>query len=244
MIVLQALQLTKRYGSLTALDRADLQLRDGEIHGLIGPNGSGKSTLLKCIAGAVTPTSGTVLLGGRDVSREPPARRARLGLSLKFQITSVLPELSVYDNVLLSFQAADGFVALALSRTRDALDEAVMEMLQRFGLEDRWDQLAGTLPHGLQQWLEIALALARKPQVLLLDEPTAGMSPHERRATGALLRTLRQQQSLLIVEHDLEFVREICDSLTVLDQGRIVASGPAREVQDNPKVREVYLSHA
>jgi len=244
MHLLEARQVSKVYGTLTALDKADLVVRHQEFHGLIGPNGSGKTTLLKCIAGAEFPTSGAVLLAGDDITEAMPPERSRAGLSLKFQITSVLPQLSVYDNVLLALQAQDSILSLMLSRSRRALHEKAMHLLARFRLDDRRDELAAVLSHGQQQWLEIAMALAREPKVLLLDEPTAGMSPQERRATGELLAPIKQTCSLLIVEHDLDFIKDICDSLTVLDQGQVVASGPIHEVQNSSRVKEAYLSHA
>jgi ABC-type uncharacterized transport system ATPase subunit len=155
----------------------------------------------------------------------------------------VLPQLSVYDNVLLALQAQDSIFGLMLSRSRRALDEKAMHLLARFRLDARRDELAGVLSHGQQQWLEIAMALAREPKLLLLDEPTAGMSPQERRATGELLAPIKPTCSLLIVEHDLDFIKDICDCLTVLDQGQVVASGPIEEVQNSARVKEAYLSH-
>jgi ABC-type branched-subunit amino acid transport system ATPase component len=242
--LLEARGVTKIFGALTALDGADLTVKPNEVHGLIGPNGSGKSTLLKCIAGGWIPTSGTVTLAGRDITRATPPERAQAGLSIKFQITAVLPQLSVYDNVLLALQAGRGLADLLLSRSRRALDDTVMETLVRFRLAGRRDDLAAVLSHGEQQWLEIAMALSRKPKLLLLDEPTAGMSPQERRATGELVAPIKAQCSLLIVEHDLDFIKDICDSLTVLDQGKVIASGPIAEVQASDRVREAYLDHA
>ena len=234
----------KIYATLTALDSVDLDVAEKSFHGLIGPNGSGKSTLLKSIAGAELPTAGSIHFRGHDITRAAPAERSRAGMSLKFQITSILPALSVYDNVLLAVQAQDSMPALFLSRTRNPLHPRIMEMLLQFRLDTRADDLAGALSHGQQQWLEIAMALAREPRLLLLDEPTAGMSAQERRATGELLAPIRQRCSLLIVEHDLDFIRDICDTLTVLDQGRIVDSGPTQTVQNSARVKEVYLSHA
>jgi branched-chain amino acid transport system ATP-binding protein/urea transport system ATP-binding protein len=242
--LLEARGVTKTYGTLTALSNVDLLVREREFHGLIGPNGSGKSTLLKCIAGAEVATRGSIALGQRDITYATVPERSRAGLSLKFQITAVLAELSVYDNVLLALQAQESMPRLMLSRSRRALHERVMHLLSRFQLESRRDELAGVLSHGQQQWLEIATALAREPKLLLLDEPTAGMSPQERRATGELLLPIKDNCSLLIVEHDLDFIKDICDSLTVLDQGQVVASGPTRQVQNSERVREVYLSHA
>jgi urea transport system ATP-binding protein len=244
MNLLEARSVTKVYGALTALNGVDLTVREKEFHGLIGPNGSGKSTLLKCIAGAEIPNAGTIGFLGTDVSRGTPAERSRAGLSLKFQITSVLPELSVYDNILLAQQAQDSLATLLLSRSRRALDKQVTKTLAQFRLEHRKNDLAGVLSHGEQQWLEIAMALAGNPRLLLLDEPTAGMSARERHATGELLAPIKQICSLLIVEHDLDFIKDICDSLTVLDQGEVVASGPTAEVQNSEKVKEAYLSHA
>jgi branched-chain amino acid transport system ATP-binding protein len=244
MNLLEARNVTKVYGALTALNGVNLTVREKEFHGLIGPNGSGKSTLLKCIAGAEIPNAGTIGFLGADIGRAAPAERSRAGLSLKFQIASVLPELSVYDNILLALQAQDSLATLLFSGSRRALDKQVTKTLAQFRLASRMNDLAGALSHGEQQWLEIAMALAGEPKLLLLDEPTAGMSAQERRATGELLSPIKQVCSLLIVEHDLDFIRDICDSLTVLDQGQVVASGPASEVQNSEKVKEAYLSHA
>jgi branched-chain amino acid transport system ATP-binding protein len=244
MNLLEARNVTKIYGALTALNGVDLIVSKNQFHGLIGPNGSGKSTLLKCIAGAEISDAGNIEFLGQDIGRAPPAERARAGLSIKFQIASVLPELSVYDNILLAVQAQDSLAGLLFSRSRRALDKEVARTLEQFRLCTRKDDLAGVLSHGEQQWLEIAMALAGNPKLLLLDEPTAGMSSQERRATGELLTPIKQICSLLIVEHDLDFIKDICDSLTVLDQGQVVASGPTAQVQNSDKVREAYLSHA
>lgn len=244
MSLLEVSAVRKTFGALTALDGAGLIVREREFHGLIGPNGSGKSTLLKCIAGAEIANAGTIVFLGRDITRATPADRARAGMSLKFQITAVLPGLSVYDNVLLSLQAGDPMGPLMLSRSRARLHATILQTLARFRLDARSDELAGSLSHGQQQWLEIAMALARGPRLLLLDEPTAGMSPQERRATGELLAPIRASCSLLIVEHDLDFIKGVCDSLTVLDQGQVVASGRTAEVQNDARVKEAYLAHA
>lgn len=242
MSLLDVRGLTKVYGTLTALSDANMAVRDNEFHGLIGPNGSGKSTMLKCIAGAETATSGTVTLSGRDITRAAPPERSRAGMSIKFQITAILPQLSVYDNLLLALQAHDSMFTLITSGSRRALHDETMELLTRFRLVDQRDAMAGFLSHGQQQWLEIAMAISRKPKLLLLDEPTAGMSPQERRATGDLLAPLKAHCSLLIVEHDLDFIKDICDSLTVLDQGQVVASGVTSDVQNDPRVKEAYLA--
>jgi branched-chain amino acid transport system ATP-binding protein len=244
MLLLEAKDIVKIYGKLTALEGAALTVADNEFHGLIGPNGSGKSTLMKCVAGAERPTQGTITFAGKDITALTPAERARAGMSLKFQITSVLPALTLYDNILLALQAQTSLVSLVLSRTRDRLHEQVMALLAQFRLADRAQDAAATLSHGQQQWLEIAMALAGKPRLLLLDEPTGGMSLEERRVTGELLQPIKQHCSLVIVEHDLDFIRDICDRLTVLDQGHVLQTGTVAEIQSSKQVQEIYLRRA
>ena len=242
MALLEVAGVSKRFGELRALDGVNLEVEAGQIHGLIGPNGSGKSTLMKCIAGALAPDTGTIRFADRDLTRAAPSERARAGLSIKFQITSVLPALSVYDNVLLALQSRDSLDSLLRSTTRRARNEAVTAALERFRLRGRADHLAGALSHGEQQWLEIAMALATEPTLLLLDEPTAGMSLEERRLTGELLVPIKARCAILIVEHDLDFIRDVSDVLTVLDQGAVLDSGPVESIQASPKVQEVYLT--
>jgi branched-chain amino acid transport system ATP-binding protein len=241
MPLLEVRGLTKLFGRLAALDGVDLTVGEHEFHGLIGPNGSGKSTLMKCVAGAELPTEGTIRLAGRDMTTAAPAERARAGISLKFQITSVLPALTVYDNVLLALQARSPTASLLFSRTRRALHERVLHMLEQVRLAQRSTERAAALSHGQQQWLEIAMALSAEPRLLLLDEPTAGMSHEERHVTGELLMPLKERCSLVIVEHDLDFIRSICDRLTVLDQGNVLDCGTVSHIQNSSKVREVYL---
>ena len=244
MALLEASGLVKVFGKLTALNGAALSIAENEFHGLIGPNGSGKSTLMKCVAGAETPTSGTVTFDGRDITQASPAERARAGMSLKFQITSVLPALTLYDNILLALQAQTSLPRLVFSRTRGILHDRVMAMLEQFRLADRASDLAEALSHGQQQWLEIAMALAPEPKLLLLDEPTGGMSLEERRVTGELLQPIKKRCSLVIVEHDLDFIRDICDRLTVLDAGQVLDTGSVQHIQASTKVQEVYLRRA
>jgi branched-chain amino acid transport system ATP-binding protein len=242
MALLEVQDLHKRFGVLQALGGVDLAVQAGTFHGLIGPNGSGKSTLLKAIAGAHPPSSGLIRFDGRDITHATPYERARAGMSLKFQITAVLRQLSVYDNVLLALQANQSVWSLIRSKRRDALRDEVMLALERFRLADRADELAGSLSHGEQQWLEIAMALAPRPKLLLLDEPTGGMSPEERRVTGELLAPIKSECALVIVEHDLDFIRDICDVLTVLDQGRVLDTGSVEEIQHSAKVQQVYTT--
>jgi ABC-type uncharacterized transport system ATPase subunit len=240
MTLLEARGIGKSFGSLRALSGVDLDVFSNTFHGLIGPNGSGKSTLLKAIAGDHLPDEGSIRFDGVDITRALPFERARRGMSLKFQITAVMRSLSVHDNVLLALQARQGLAGLVLSRSRGRLHDRVMARLEAFRLADRAGVIAGTLSHGQQQWLEIAMALAAGPKLLLLDEPTGGMSPGERRVTGELLMPIRATCALVIVEHDLDFIKGICDRLTVLDQGQVLDQGTVAEIERSPRVQEVY----
>ena len=242
MALLEVKGARKSYGKLNALDSVDLVVESQQFHGLIGPNGSGKTTLLKCIAGAEYPEEGTLTFLDEEISTMPPAVRARRGMSLKFQITSVFNLLSVYDNILLSIQASHSLSSLAGSRSRQELHPQVMDTLSEFGIEGRADDLAGELSHGEQQWLEIAMALAPGPRLLLLDEPTAGMSPEERRVTGDLLRPIKERCSMLIVEHDLDFIKDLSDVITVLDQGQVLDNGTPKQIEASERVKEVYVT--
>ncbi len=242
MALLNVTGARKSYGDLIALDAVDLAVEPAQFHGMIGPNGSGKSTLLKCIAGAELADQGTIAFLDEDISTTSAALRARRGISLKFQIHSVFTSLSVYDNILLSLQAEHSVWHLVGSRSRRTLHPRVMDMLRQFRIEARADDLAGELSHGEQQWLEIAMALAPGPKLLLLDEPTAGMSPEERRVTGELLRPIKERCSMLIVEHDLEFIKELSDVITVLDQGRVLDHGTPEQIEASQRVKEVYVT--
>ena len=245
MALLEARGLIKIFGKLTALNGADLTVAENEFHGLIGPNGSGKSTLMKCVAGAEIPTSGTVMFGGADISQAPPAERARAGMSLKFQITSVLPALTLVRQHSAGAAGADlaspaGVFAHPRDPARPRHGHA--RAIPSGGSRRRIRPSA--LSHGQQQWLEIAMALAPEPKLLLLDEPTGGMSLEERRVTGELLQPIKKRCSLVIVEHDLDFIRDICDRLTVLDQGSVLDCGSVQHIQSSARVQEVYLRRA
>jgi branched-chain amino acid transport system ATP-binding protein len=242
MALLEISGLGKTFGALRALDGVNVSVQPNSFHGLIGPNGSGKSTLLKAIAGDHFATEGTVMFDGHDITRAQPFERMRLGVSLKFQITAILPELSVYDNLLLAAQVRESVWHLLRSSTRGALDEEIMAALDRFQLAAKYDELAGELSHGEQQWLEIAMALMLKPKLLLLDEPTGGMSPEERRATGRLLEPIKAHCAMVIVEHDLDFIKDICDHLTVLDNGKVLDDGTVGEIEKSARVKEVYTT--
>jgi branched-chain amino acid transport system ATP-binding protein len=223
----------QRFGSLTALDGVDLAVRPGERHGLIGPNGSGKSTILRVLAGSLRPAKGTVELDGVDVTRWSASRRTRAGITLKFQMPRVFSELTVRENLALA----------ARFRTRDdAVSEGSREVLALLESTDVANAPVGQLSHGYRQWLELAMALETRPDFLLLDEPTAGMSPGERARTGELIRGT--SCAIVIVDHDIPFVAELCDRMTLLHDGVVRASGPTREVLEDALLRELYTEGA
>jgi branched-chain amino acid transport system ATP-binding protein len=240
--ILTATDIEKRFGLVTALAGISLEVAPHEIHGLIGPNGSGKSTLLHVIAGRTPADTGVVRLGGRDITCDPPSKRARRGLSIKFQVARVYREQTVAENLLLALQAREGLVPLMLSRSRRRLTPRLDELLESVSLTDARERPAGELSHGQQQWLDIAMAMATDPKVLLLDEPTAGMSRQERVRTGEVIRAAAERCAVVIVEHDLDFVRELCDRIAVLHQGRAVATGTPGEIERDSRVAEVYLT--
>jgi branched-chain amino acid transport system ATP-binding protein len=231
------------FGGLRAVDDVALAVRPGERRALIGPNGAGKTTLFNLIAGALPVTLGRIELFGQDITRLPPHRRAALGLMRTFQISTLFPTLTVHENCLLAVQALSP-VKLAmhrpLSRYR-ALHARVDETLAAVGLADRAAATVRNLSHGEQRQLEIGLALAGRPRVLLLDEPTAGLSPAESAAMARLLAQLDPAMTVLIIEHDMDIALELAQHVTVLHYGRVIADGTRDAVRADPTVREIYL---
>lgn len=225
--------LTKRFGGLTAVDDVSFRLPAGEIRCLIGPNGAGKSTFLKLVTGTHRPTEGTVHFDGENVTDLKPYVRVRRGMSLKFQRISTYRELTVEQNLRVATQRIhDG---------RDAT-RRIDELLDLIGLTAEREAVAGSLAHGDQQWLEIAMAMATEPKLLLLDEPTAGMTIEETRETGELIQDLvREGMSILVVEHDINLVRQVADRVTVLNQGSTLMEGTVAEVTGNEDVKRIYL---
>lgn len=238
--MLEVTRVSKSFGPLQALSDVDLRVPDQTIAGLIGPNGSGKSTLLHAIVGRIGVDTGRMVLDGVDISALPVLKRVAAGVSIKFQLPRVYRELSARDNLMLASQRSEGLLGLALSRSRRRLDERVEQTLQRFALDERAGRLAGELSHGQQQWLEIAMAMAIEPRLLLLDEPTGGMSPEERERTGHIIRELSATCAVLIVEHDLDWIRRLCGQITVLHQGRVVRTDTPQAIEQDERVREIY----
>jgi branched-chain amino acid transport system ATP-binding protein len=242
MTLLEVRQIRKTFGMLTAVSDASLTIAEHEIIGLIGPNGSGKSTLLHTICGRTLPNSGSVILNGVEMSQLPPNKRARAGMAIKFQLARIYLEKSVRDNLLISLQAKNSIPSLLASRSRKAYGEKIESLITEFQLADFADTPARSLSHGQQQWLEIAMAMSDDPVLLLLDEPTAGMSPKERADTAILIRNAAKRCGVLIVEHDLDFIKNLCDRISVLHYGELIATGTPNEIERNDRVREVYLT--
>jgi branched-chain amino acid transport system ATP-binding protein len=235
--------VSKSFGGLQAVDRVMLAVRPGERRALIGPNGAGKTTLFNLISGELSVTGGSIRLFGRDVTTLPSHRRAALGLARTFQITNLFPTLSVLENCRLAVQALTP-VKYSMLRPLGrfaALEEEARAVLAAVGLAERAPSQVRSLSHGEQRQLEIALALASRPRVLLLDEPTAGLSPAESRHMAALLRTLDPGITVLIIEHDMDIALELSEMVTVLHYGRVIADGPRDEVKADPQVKEIYL---
>ena len=241
--LLQIDRLSKRFGGVVAADAITLDIAPGEIHAVIGPNGAGKTTLVGLIAGEVAPQSGTVRFDGHDITRLPVYRRNRLGLARSFQITSLFADLTALDNVALAVQAHRGhsFRFWRDARGEDELRRPALAALSRVGLADRAGVRVARLSHGEHRQLEIALALATQPRLLLVDEPMAGTGPDESARMVETLRQLKGSVSMLLIEHDMEAVFALADRLTVLVYGRIIASGDPAAVRADAAVRQAYL---
>ena len=236
-------RLVKRFGGLLATDSVSIDVRHGEIHALIGPNGAGKTTLVSQLTGGLAPDSGTIRFLGRDITRLPVHARVRLGLARSFQITSVLRDFSAIENVALAQQAHRGhsFRFLADVRKDTNRTEAARRGLATVGLEARATTRASALSHGEQRQLEIAMALAGEPSLLLLDEPMAGMGVEESQRMIGFLRGLKGRRAMLLIEHDMDAVFQLADRITVMVYGRAIASGTPDEIRANADVRQAYL---
>ncbi len=241
-VLLRTERLTRAYGSLLAVDRVDVTVRRGELRSIIGPNGAGKTTFFRLISGETTPTSGRIFFQDQDITGLPQHRVARLGIAKSYQITNIFPHLSILENVRV---AAQGYArsfnfwsrADALTDTR----ERAIAILQEIGLAKKQETLAAHLSHGEKRHLEVAIALASEPTLLLLDEPTAGMSPEETDETMVLIRTLAAGRTVVLVEHKMKLVMGISDRVTVLHQGQVLAEGTPDEIRANALVQQTYL---
>jgi branched-chain amino acid transport system ATP-binding protein len=236
-------RLVRRFGGILATDHVSLDVARGELHAIIGPNGAGKTTLISQLTGHLAPHAGSIFLGGRDITGLPAYRRSTLGLARSFQITSLLPDFTAADNVALAAQAHDGhsFRFWGNARKERGLRVTALAALERVGLAGRADVLVSKLSHGEQRELELAVALATKPQLLLLDEPMAGLGVTESARMVKLLSDLRKEVTIVLVEHDMEAVFALADRISVLVYGRVIASGPPSEIRQNEEVKRAYL---
>ena len=241
--LLRVEKLVRRFGGILATDHVSLDVAKGELHAIIGPNGAGKTTLISQLTGHLAPDTGSVLLAGRDITRLPAYRRSALGLARSFQITSLLLDFTAADNVALAAQAHDGhsFRFFADARQENGLRDAAQAALQRVGLADRAHVLVSKLSHGEQRELELAVALATKPQLLLLDEPMAGLGVTESARMVKLLQELRKEVTIVLVEHDMNAVFALADRISVLVYGRVIASGAPSDIRQNEEVKRAYL---
>ncbi len=246
MSLLSIQNLVKRFGALTATDHVSLAVERGQIHALIGPNGAGKSTLVHLISGLLPADGGSLTLDGTELIHLAPHQRVAAGLARCFQITSIFPQLTVAENLLLAVQAQgrNSFRSFHVRNDDPALLQQAWALAQRVQLQARWNDVAGTLPHGAQRKLDVALAIAAQPKLLLLDEPMAGMGPVESSEMVALIQQLRAStpdMAILLIEHDMDAVFQLADCITVLVYGKVLAQGSAAQIQADPRVQAVYL---
>ena len=230
--ILETRDLSMRFGGVTAVDRANFTLEQGELRCLIGPNGAGKSTFFKCLIGQLRPTTGRIMFAGEDITGAQPHTVGRLGIAIKTQVPSLFDGLSVAENLRLSARR---------KRSRAETKDAVEEILVRTGLQDESDRSVGHLPHGQRQWLELGVVLASDPRLMLLDEPTAGMTHEEVGRTAELIREIGKTRTMIVVEHDMQFIRMIADKVTVFHQGQILVEDTIERVLSDDRVRDIYL---
>jgi branched-chain amino acid transport system ATP-binding protein len=241
--VLEARGLMKAFGGLKATDNLNLSVEKGELHAIIGPNGAGKTTLISQLCGTLRPDAGQILFKGRDITRMPPYRRAGLGMARSFQITSLIMDMSVLDNVALAVQAHQGssFRFIRAQRSIAQIRDKAMALLARVGLADKAHMPTRALSHGEHRHIEIAIALAADAELMLLDEPMAGLGGDESRAMIALLQSIKGAHSIVLIEHDMDAVFALADRISVLVYGHIIATGSPADIRANKQVEAAYL---
>lgn len=243
MAILQIENLRKNFGALAAVDEVSLQVEEGELRAIIGPNGAGKTSLFNLISGRVKLTSGRIIFDGQVISNLSPWQICQRGIARSFQITNIFLGLTVHENIRIAMQSRWGgnFNILKQASRLKGLDEKASQIVEEIGLTGQEDYLAENLSHGDQRHLEIGIALATQPRLLILDEPTAGMSPEETRETVQLIKKTGRNLTVLLIEHDMEVVFSVSDRIAVMSYGRIIAEGTPQEVRDNPEVQRAYL---
>jgi urea transport system ATP-binding protein len=239
--VLEITGLTTIVSGYTILNNLSLSVEENELRVLLGPNGAGKTTLIAMITGQFKPTSGKIVFGGEDITGWSPDEIFSAGISRKFQVPNLYETLTVYDNVMISLSGERKVFGSLLKRRTQAEDDRIWEILELVELADKAQERADTLAHGQRQWCELAMLIASNPKLLLLDEPTTGMTEAGKNRTAELIRRIAENHTVLLVEHDMHIVRQLAKKVTVLHQGQVLAEGPLAEVVENRSVREVYL---
>jgi branched-chain amino acid transport system ATP-binding protein len=240
--VLKTDSLTKSFGGLTAVDDVSFTVQEGDLQSIIGPNGAGKSTFFKLISGELKPTSGQIMFDGKDITGLPQTTVSHLGIAVAYQITNIFPMLSVFENVRVAAQSRKttfNFWTRAMSHGE--IQDRTFHILKQIGLAGEKDEIAANLSHGDQKRLEIGIALATRPKLLLLDEPTAGLAPAETRQTIELIKKIAQDLTIILVEHKMKVIMEVSDKITVLHYGKLLAQGGPDDIRENEEVRRVYL---
>jgi urea ABC transporter ATP-binding protein UrtD len=241
-VALEIKNLSKRFGGLQAIDHVNLTFKLWELRCLIGPNGAGKTTLFNLITGRIKPNEGRILFEGKDITRLKPHEISRLGIARKFQVPTVFDDLTILENLGIAAGGRQSVRSIVFSRWNEtSVLNRVREIMDMVHLSGREHQFAATLSHGEKQWLEIGMVLAYQPRIMLLDEPTAGMSPSETMETSHIIQTISQNVTTVVIEHDIKFLREIAENVTVLHRGAIIAEGTFEEIENIALVREVYL---
>jgi branched-chain amino acid transport system ATP-binding protein len=244
MALLETKNLTKAFGALTAVNDVSLAIEAGSLHSIIGPNGAGKTTLFNLLTGTFPPTSGQIIFDGKEITGTPANRIAHLGLARSFQRTNVFPAFTLFDNVwVAAFACGSSWNGLLWKKTSSYPEavERARQALADVGLLDKQDHLAREISHGEQRQLELAIALAAAPRVLLLDEPAAGLSPEETRNMVSLVRKLKGRYTIVLIEHKIDIIMSVSDRISVMHFGALIAEGAPQEIQRNPEVRRAYL---
>ena len=243
LTILNISNLSKTFGGVVATDHLNLEIKQGELHAIIGPNGAGKTTLIAQLSGETLPDSGEIIFREENITALPPFKRSRLGIARSFQITSLMLEMDVIDNITLATLAQDNHSYKFWKPARDDIDlqKSALNALKEIGLEERAFEKVGNLSHGEHRQLEIAMALATQPHLLLLDEPMAGMGTEEGRKILKILQKLKRRKTILLIEHDMDVVFALADRITVLVYGQVISSGSPQSIKKDEKVREAYL---
>jgi branched-chain amino acid transport system ATP-binding protein len=240
--VLKTENLTKSFGGLLAVDRVSFSVQEGDLQSIIGPNGAGKSTFFKLICGELRPTGGKIIFDGKDVTGLPQTAVSHLGVAVAYQITNIFPMLSVFENVRVAAQSRKTtFNFWTMASSHHEIQDSALHILGEIGLADSKDEIAANLSHGDQKRLEIGIALATRPKLLLLDEPTAGLAPTETRQTIDLIKKIGRKLTIILVEHKMKVIMEVSDKITVLHYGKLLAQGSPDQIRENEDVRRVYL---